>query len=99
MTADLVKMRYLNQLWLRFVAYSITNLDILKQKQNCRHITDSIFKYICLNENFQISYKILLKYVPQGNWQLANIVSDNCIAPNRQQAIMWTHDDPLHWPI
>ena len=34
---------------------------------------------------------------PQGsNWQQLSIRSDNGLAPNRRQAIIWTNGDPVH---
>ena len=32
-------------------------------------------------------------------WQLTSIGSDNGLAPNRQQAIIWSSDDAIHWRI
>ena len=33
------------------------------------------------------------------NWQQTIIGWDNGLAPNRQQAIIWTNADPIHWCI
>ena len=33
------------------------------------------------------------------NWQYGNIGSDNCLAPNRRQAIIWTNDGLGYWRI
>ena len=30
-----------------------------------------------------------------SNWQYSNIGSDNGLAPNRQQVIIWTNDDSV----
>ena len=49
-----------------------------------------------MNENIWISNKISLKYVP---WQNVSIGSDNGLVLSRQQAIIWTNVDPVHWRI
>ena len=41
-------------------------LNTLRPRQNGRHFSDNIFKCIFLNENFRISNKISLIYVPWG---------------------------------
>ena len=33
------------------------------------------------------------------HWSLFSIGSDNGLAPNRRQAIIWTNDDPVKWRI
>ena len=38
----------------------------MRPRQNERHFTDNIFKYIFFNENIWISIKISLKFVPKG---------------------------------
>ena len=40
--------------------------NTLRLRQNGRHFPDDIFKWISMNENFWISNKISLKYVPLG---------------------------------
>ena len=41
-----------------------------------------------------ILIKISLRFVPKGpKWHQSSIGSDNSLAPNRQQAIIWTNDD------
>ena len=42
-----------------------TGLNKLRQRQNCCHFTDDIFKCIFLNENVWILFKISLKFVPK----------------------------------
>ena len=38
------------------------------------------------------------KVCPEGcNWQCTSIGLDNGLAPNRQQAIIWTNADTIHW--
>ena len=40
--------------------------NTLRPRQNGRHFSDDIFKWIFLNENVWISIKISLKFVPRG---------------------------------
>ena len=40
--------------------------NTLRPRQNCRHFAGDIFKFILLNENVWISFKISLKFVPTG---------------------------------
>ena len=35
----------------------------------------------------------------ESNWQYAIFSSGNGLAPNKRQAITWTHDGPVHWRI
>ena len=37
-----------------------------RPRQNGRHFADDVFKYIFMNENVWISFKISLKFVPKG---------------------------------
>ena len=53
-------------------------------------LADDIFNYIPFIENAWILNEISLKYVPYG--PIDNIVSDNGLAPNRRQAIIWSND-------
>ena len=41
-------------------------VNILRTRQNGRHIADDIFKCIFLNENVSISIKVSHKFVPRG---------------------------------
>ena len=41
-------------------------VNTLKQRQYGRHFADDTFKCIFLNEDIRISFKISLKFVPQG---------------------------------
>ena len=34
-----------------------------------------------------------------SNWQYGSIGSDNGLAPNRRQAIIWTNDGPGYWRL
>ena len=72
------------------------SVNILRQRQNGRHLADAIFKYISLMENVRISIKACSE---GSNWQNASMGSDNALAPNRWQAIIWTNDDLCCWRI
>ena len=63
--------------------------------QNGRHFADDIFRCIFVTEKFRILIDISLKFVPKG---LVDSL-DNCLAPNRRQAIIWTNVDSIHWRI
>ena len=68
-------------------------LNTLRPRQNEHHFADDFFKCINLNENVWIPIKISLNFVPNG--RISNIpalVSDDGLAPSRQQAIIWTND-------
>ena len=71
--------------------------------QDGRHFPDDIFKCILMNEKFWILIQISLKFVPKGpidnNPALVKFGLDNGLATNRQQAIVWTNADPIHWRI
>ena len=41
-------------------------VNTLRPRQNGRHFTDDIFKYIILNENVWISIEISLRFLPKG---------------------------------
>ena len=62
--------------------------DTLRQRQIGRHLPDDIFKCIFVNENVWISINIWQACC----WQYSSIGSDNGLAPNRRQAIIWTND-------
>ena len=38
-------------------------------------------------------------YFYGSNWKLPSAVSDNGLAPNRRQAIIWTNADPIDWRV
>ena len=67
-------------------------LNTLRPRQNGRHFTDDIFKWIFLNENVYIPIKISLKFVPQG--PINNI-------PELVQIMAWRRpgDKPLSGPM
>ena len=60
-------------------------------------LTDDIFEYISSNESFWILNKISPKICYFGsNWQYDSIGSDNALAPNRRQAIIWSNVGMLY---
>ena len=75
--------------------YGITGsqwVNILRPRQNGRHLTDDIFKYIFLKENVWISITISLKFVLKG-------LIDNI--PSMIQIMAWHRpgDKPLSEPM
>ena len=53
-----------------------------------------------LNKLFDVSIPIPTNYNFSGShWQVVIIEWVNGLALNRQQAITWTNDDPVHWCI
>ena len=67
-------------------------INTLKQRQNCRHFADDIFKCVFLNENVWILFKISLTFVPK--LQITNI-------PALVQKMAWHRPGsslrPIHW--
>ena len=45
----------------------VPRYNTLRPRQNGRHFADDTFKRIFLNENFRISIKISMKFVPKGS--------------------------------
>ena len=76
-----------------------TSINPLRQKQNGRLFADDVFIRIILNENSWISNNISLKYVPYGLIDNVIIGSDNGLASNRRQAIIWTNNGLVYWRI
>ena len=87
---------YLNHRWLRSITpYGITILqwdNTLRLRQNGRHFADDTFNRIYVNENFRISTKFSLKFVPKG--PINNI-------PALIQIMAWRRpgDKPLSEPV
>ena len=51
-------------------------------------------------QSFVSLIKISLKFVPGVQLTITQHIGlDNGLAPNRQQAIIWTNADPIHWRI
>ena len=50
-----------------------------------------------MNEKNCIVIKISLKFVPKC--PIDSIGLDNGLAPNKQQVMIWTNADPIHWCI
>ena len=75
-----------------YIPHKLRSVNILKPRQNGRHLADNIFKYIHFNENFWIIHKISPKYVPYGfNNKMTALV----------QIMAWcrTGDEPLSEPM
>ena len=72
--------------------YYLIFFNTLRPRQNGCYFANDIFRGIFLNENFQISNTILLKYV---SYEVIDnepfIDSDNGLVWNRCQAIIWTN--------
>ena len=68
-------------------------------RQNCRHFTEHIFKFIFLTENGCISIEIFTVICSWlSNWQQVSIGSDNSLAPNRQKVSLLTAYMNMHEP-
>ena len=67
-------------------------LNLLRLRQNGRHFSDDILKYIFLNENVWISIKISLKFVPK-------VPINNYPALVQIMAWCWPGDKPLSEPM
>ena len=65
--------------------------NILRPRQNGRHFPDDIFKCIFLNENQSVAIKTGV-CCWGSNLQYSSIISDNGLAPSKQQAIIWNDD-------
>ena len=67
--------------------------NTLGPKLNGRHLPDSIFLCILLNENVWTSIESSLKFIPNG--LISNIpalIQINGLARARRQAIIWSND-------
>ena len=58
-------------------------------------LSDGVFKFVFLPENCSI----LIWISQESNQNLTIVGSDNGLAPNRCQAIIWTNDGPSYWGI
>ena len=80
--------------------------------QNGRHFADDVFRFIFVTETLctwiKISLKFVLKRPDDIKPALVQIIawrrigdkpSNNGLAPNRRQAIIWTNADLIHWRI
>ena len=53
-----------------------------------------------MNEKICILIQISLKFVSKGLIENKTaLVTDNGLAPNRRQHIIWTNANPIHWRI
>ena len=73
----------------------------LGPKQNDHHFAEDILKCIFSNENackvIQFSLMFVLNGSINNKWSI--IGTDNGLAPNRRQAIIWTIDGIVYWRI
>ena len=79
-----------------------THMNTLRPRQNVCLLADGNFICIILNKTFLISNdKIYFIEICSlwSNWQYVIIGSDNGLAPNRRQAIIWTSDGLVYWCI
>ena len=82
-----------NSTVVELISFLVTrHVNTLRPRQNRRHFADDTFKRIFLNENFRISIKISLKFVPKG--PINNI-------PALVQIMAWRRpgDKPLSEPM
>ena len=73
------------------IIYGNTSLNTLRLRQNGRHFADKIFTCICFDETiwiFDLRFDLNLFL----RAKCYSIGSDNVLAPNRRQAIIWTND-------
>ena len=59
-----------------------------------RHFQIQISQWKCYNID-----KNSLNFVPKGPIDNKSSLLGNSLAPNKRQAITWTNDDPVQWPI
>ena len=64
-----------------------------------RHFTDNIFRCIFVNEVLYFDSNFTEICSQGSNWQLPSTGSDNGLASNRRQAIIWTSADPIDWLV
>ena len=67
--------------------------------QQLYHLTDDIVRRIFVNEKFCIWLKFPWSLFLSVQLTIFSIGSDNGLVPNRQQAIIWTNGDAVHWCI
>ena len=60
-------------------------------------MADGIFKCIFLNENLNFKWYFIEMCSLWSNSQYVIIGSDNGLAPDRRQAIIWTNDGLVYW--
>ena len=54
------------------------------------------FSWMKILESKNLEFKIWLNYV---HWGPINIVSNNGLAPNRRQAVIWTNGSSFYWHV
>ena len=80
---------------------SSVHFNTSRQRQNGCSFADVIFKPIFVYESWCMFIQNSLKSIPKGAIKnnSAGIGSDNGLAPNRRQAIIWTNDGLVLWRI
>ena len=94
---------YLNHCWPRSMSlYGVTRPQWDNSSlpwQNGRHFANDIFRYIFVNEKFCVLDTFSLKFFLQGSIANNPALVDNGLSLNRQQAIVCTNADLIHWRI
>ena len=72
-------------------------INTLRPKQNGRHLSNDVLKWIFLHGNYCIFIKILLKVVPKDLFEYVSVDSDDFLQPKRRQVIIWTNDGLLYY--
>ena len=67
----------------------LTHLPLDKMAAISQMIFSSAFSWMKMHE----------LWLKCPNWQWISIGLDNGLVPNRRQAIIWAHTDPIHWRI
>ena len=81
-------------------ASSILNRQISTfTPRNCSHLTDDISKGTFLNGNIWTLIEISLWLFLCVLKTMSQHFSDNSLAPNWCQTVIWTNDGSIHWPI
>ena len=86
---------------LRMIVISNTfSLNLLKTRRNGHYFPDDIFKCICLNKNLWIIRCNFTEICSLwSNCQYGRVCSDNVLATNRRQAIIWSNVIMFYWRI
>ena len=72
-------------------------INTLRPKQNGRHLSNDILKWIFLRVNYCSFIKISLKVVPKDLFEYVSVDSDDCLQPKRRQVIIWANDGLLYY--
>ena len=74
----------------------ITEMITLGTRQNEFHFAHGICKHIFLNWYLRMSSKLHWRLLSSVQLTISPIGSDNGLAPNWRQAVIWTKDDLVH---